>query len=112
MHVIKQIGVLSLGKVMGMSMALFSLVVFVLYAVILVFMGLLGFAGGAMSGESGGLLAGGMSLGMMVGMALGLIIIGPLIYGFIGFIGGLIYGLILNIVLRMAGGLELEIEVR
>jgi len=34
----------------------------------------------------------------------------PIMYGLMSFIMGLIYGLIINVVLAMAGGLELEIR--
>ena len=34
----------------------------------------------------------------------------PIMYGMLSFIVGLIYGLVINLVLKMAGGLELNIE--
>lgn len=99
MRKIKSVGVMSLGKVMGMSGALVGAIFGVLYGAIVIGASLLGFAS-----EDGGLGA----LGVVGGIAL---MIGvPIFYGIMSFVFGLLYGVILNLVLGMAGGLEIELE--
>jgi len=106
MHVIKQIGVVSLGKIMGVSGFLMGLIVGIPWGLILIAIGALG--GAAASGENaeaaGGLVAGGIGGGLfiMIGM--------PIMMGLGYFIFGLIYGLILNLVFGIAGGLEIQLE--
>jgi len=98
MKVIKGIGVVSLGKVMGMTGALLGLIFGGLYGGIVILISLFG-----MAGDSGiaaiGVLGG---AAMVVGI--------PLAYGLTMFLGGLLNGVILNFVLGIAGGLEIEIE--
>ena len=99
MRKIKSVGIMSLGKVMGMSGALLGAIFGVLYGGIVIAASLLGFAS-----ENGGFGA----LGVIGGIAL---MIGvPIFYGIMSFVFGLVYGLILNLVLGMAGGLEIELE--
>jgi hypothetical protein len=98
--VVKRLGVLSLGKVMGVLYALFGL----LFGVFFAFFSLLGAAvGAANSGSSTDVL-----IGLFFGV--GSIIFLPLFYGILGFIFGLLTALIYNAVARLIGGIELEVE--
>jgi len=99
MRKIISIGVMSFGRVMGMSGALLGAFFGVLYGGILIVASFLGFAS-----EDMGLGA----LGVVGGIALMMGI--PIFYGIMSFVFGLLYGLILNLVLGMAGGLEIELE--
>ena len=99
MRRLKSIGVMSLGKVMGMSGALLGAIFGVLYGVVVIVASVMGLAT-----EDGGLGA----FGILGGVALMIGI--PIFYGLGSFVFGLLYGLILNVVLGMAGGLELELE--
>lgn len=102
MHRITKLGVLSLAKIMGLSGAIFGLIIGVLYGGILILIGLIG-------ATTGGPEAGGVAI-VGIGGGLAMIVIIPVIYGGMSFVVGLIYGLIINFVLSLAGGLELEIH--
>jgi hypothetical protein len=95
---IKKVGVLSLGKMMGMLYALLGLI----FGSIFTCISLIGSA--AVMSEVGIEGAAGMVFG------LGAIIIFPLMYGVIGFIGGIIVGLLYNLIAGMAGGIEIYTE--
>lgn len=97
MVVVKSIGVLSLGKIMGTMYAAFGFLFGALFSLIALF----GFAAGSMSesGDFGGMLFG-----------VGAIIILPLVYGVMGFIAGIISALVYNFIASLAGGVELELE--
>jgi hypothetical protein len=94
MRKIKRIGVLSLGKILGIIYALF------------------GFIGGAIlslvaiTGIS--MSNGGAGLGIAFGI--GAIIILPIIYGVLGFISGILCGAIYNLAALWMGGIEIEVE--
>jgi hypothetical protein len=93
MHSITHVGVLSCGKITGLTGAVITFVIAVPYALFTVAMGLLSDAAA-----------------MGIGAALGMVIIGPLVAGAVYFIAGLMYAVVLNFVLRKTGGLELSIE--
>jgi hypothetical protein len=100
--VITKIGVLSLGKVMGVTYALMGLLIGGCLA--LISLTTAGFA--SASDESGsGLPA---VFGAMFGV--GAVILAPILYGVMGFIGGLIGAVIYNVVAGMIGGLELDVS--
>lgn len=103
MHTITRIGVVSFGKIMGMSGLLMGLIVGVPFGLILILIALVGGAAGG-SAESAGIGAMGVGGGLMVMIGV------PIFYGVASFIGGLIYALVINLVLGMAGGLELELH--
>jgi hypothetical protein len=99
--VISKIGALSLGKVMGVTYALFGLLIGGCLA--LVSLAGAGFASQASGGEDMPAF-----FGMMFGV--GAVILLPIFYGVMGFIGGLIGALIYNAVAGIIGGVELDVS--
>jgi len=102
MNKIRRFGILSVGKVSGLSGAFLGLVIGVIYGGVVILIGLL-------SGASGGEGAAGIAA-LGIGGGVGIMIGAPIFYGLVSFVFGLLYALILNIVLGWVGGLELEIE--
>ena len=102
MQRVTRIGVLSFAKVMGLVGLFAGLLIAIPYGLILMLLG----AGIGANAEQGGagIAAFGIGGGLVTMIAL------PLIYAALSFVIGLIYGLILNVVLHLAGGLELRIE--
>ena len=102
MQRITRIGVLSLAKIMCLVGLFGGLLIGIPYGLMLMLVG----AGIGASAEQGGagITVFGVGGGLVVMIAL------PLAYAALSFIVGLIYGLIINVVLGMAGGLELRIE--
>ncbi len=98
--VITKVGVLSLGKLLGIMYAAIGAVFGLLYALFAVV------GGGAMLAMGGD--EGAMGGGMMMGMGVAAVIVLPILYGLIGFVGGLISALFFNIAAKYAGGLEVE----
>jgi hypothetical protein len=98
--VITKVGVMSLGKLMGIMYAAIGLLFGGIYALVAVV------GGGAMLAMGGN--EGAMGGGMMMGMGLAAVIVLPVIYGVLGFIGGLVTALFFNIAAKYAGGLEVE----
>jgi hypothetical protein len=98
--VITKVGVMSLGKLMGLLYAAIGIVFGLLYALFAVV------GGGAMMAMGGG--DGAMGGGMMMGMGIAAVIILPIFYGVLGFIGGLITALLFNLAAKYTGGLEIE----
>ena len=97
--VLKSVGVLSAGKIMGALGALGGLIGGAMLAIF-------SLLGGAMQQQAGG---GNAQLpAMFVGV--GAIVLLPILYGIFGFIGGMIYALLYNLVAGFVGGLELELE--
>jgi hypothetical protein len=92
--ILKRIGVLSVGKIMG-----------VIYAVIGVFVGgifsLIAIVGSA-AGRSNEFIP-----GFLAGAAA--IVIAPILYGLMGFIGGIIMAALYNVFASLVGGVELEL---
>jgi len=91
--ILKRVGVLSVGKIMGG-----------LYAVLGLFIGaivaLLSMLGATFSGRD--------ALPGLLGV--GAIIIAPIVYGATGFIGGIIGAVLYNVAGGLIGGIELEFE--
>lgn len=98
--VITKVGVLSLGKLMGLMYAAIGLLFGILYALFAVV------GGGALLAMGGG--DGAMSGGMMMGLGVVAVFAMPVVYGLLGFIGGLITALFFNFAAKYAGGLEVE----
>lgn len=92
---IRSIGVLSAGMIIGALYAVLGLFMAIIFVPI-------------------ALIA--MSLGEDVGSAapaIGILIFGvlsPFLYGALGFIGGVIVALVYNLLARLVGGLEIELE--
>ncbi len=98
---IQKVGVLSLGKIVGVVLAAVALVPGSIVAVFAV----VGAAASLL--DSGGLTFGAQELMML---ALGIMIGGPVVYGLMGFAVGVVSALAYNFMARQSGGLELEIE--
>jgi hypothetical protein len=100
--VITRVGVVSLGKLMGLMYAAIGLLFGVLYGLFAVLGG-----GAVMStGTSDGVLGG----GVLMGLGVAAVFIMPVLYGLLGFLIGLVSALFFNIAAKYAGGLELEVR--
>ena len=97
--VLKRIGPLSLGKIMGILYAVLGLLMGFIFSAVALFGALLGAAFSNSSEPFVGLIFG---FGAVIAM--------PILYGVMGFIGGLITAAIYNFVVKFTGGLELEFE--
>lgn len=91
--VLKRLGVLSVGKVLGGIYVVLGLIIGGLFTLL----ALGGIAVGSGSGSAGAAIFG-----------LGAIILLPLAYGAAGFIGGVILAALYNLVASMLGGIEME----
>ena len=98
--VITKVGVVSLGKLLGIMYAAIGALFGVLYALFAIV------GGGAMMAMGGN--EGAMGGGMMMGMGVAAVVVLPVVYGLLGFIGGLITALFFNLAAKYAGGLEIE----
>ena len=98
--VITRMGVLSLGKIMGLMYGAIGLLFGGLYALFAVL------GGGAMLAMGGN--EGAMGGGLMMGMGVAAVIFVPIFYGILGFLIGLLSALFFNIAAKYAGGLEVE----
>jgi hypothetical protein len=98
--VITKVGALSLGKVMGVTYALFGLLIGGCLALVS-----LAGAGLASASDESQMPA---AFGALFGV--GAVILLPIFYGVLGFIGGLIGALIYNVVAGMIGGVELDVS--
>lgn len=108
---IKQIGVLSLAKFMGILYAGLGLIFGIFASLISIFGAVLG----RLIAENAGFrnifgASQGSTISMLFGI--GAIITFPIFYGILGFIAGLIVGFIANIALRISGGLELKVKTK
>lgn len=103
--VIRRVGVLSLGKVLGVLYALLGLVFGAITAFFWTMTVLLGVAAGGQDAEGTGALVG---FGLLFGV--GALILYPVLLGILGFVGGLITALFYNLVARFVGGLEVDLE--
>ena len=98
--VIREIGVLSLGKVAGIIYACIGVIVGVIVALVSV---LGGFAGLA---HDGGAVAG--FVAMFLGA--GAVFILPIFYGVLGSLIGMLVAVIYNVAARLVGGIEIVID--
>jgi threonine/homoserine efflux transporter RhtA len=99
--VVRRVGVLSVGKVMGALYALIGLIAGAFFALFSV----LGAAVGVANSQSSDAI-----VGLLFGV--GSVIFLPIFYGVLGFIVGLITALLYNGVARIIGGIEIEVEQR
>ena len=97
--VLKKVGALSCGKVLGILYALVGLLVGAVVSLV----SMVGAAIGSARGESPEAF-----LGVLFGVAA--IVAMPLLYGGMGFIGGLMSAGLYNVVAGVVGGLEVELE--
>lgn len=97
--VLRRVGVLSAGKVVGVIYVVFGLFV----GVIMALMALAGAAMPQQPNQPGGFM-------VFAGMGIASIIIFPIMYGVMGFIGGVLSAAIYNLVAGVIGGLELDFE--
>jgi hypothetical protein len=98
--VIREIGVLSLGKVAGIIYACIGLIVGVIVAMVSVLGGFAGLAdeGGAASGF----------IAMFLGA--GAVFVLPIFYGVLGSLVGMLVAVIYNVAARLVGGVEITID--
>ena len=101
--VLKSVGALSCGKVLGILCALLGLLI----GLPIAFFSLIGAVASTGSPKSG---SDGLIFGTLFGV--GAVIFLPIFYGIIGFVGGLISALLYNLIARLVGGIELEVEQR
>jgi hypothetical protein len=99
--VLKSVGVLSAGKIMGVLGAFGGLLGGA-------FMALFSLLGGVIQQQGGH----GNAVIPALFVGVGAIVFLPILYGIFGFIGGMIYALLYNLAAGVIGGLELEIESR
>ncbi len=92
---IKRIGVLSLAKLQALIMAVFGLLLGVIYAI-------LGTVIASLASTQG------QSLGILAGLGFLSILILPIFYGILGFIGGAIGAFLYNLIAGWIGGIEIE----
>ncbi len=50
----------------------------------------------------------GQNVAPLIGFGIGTIVLGPILYGILGFVGGMINAFVYNIVARMSGGIQVE----
>lgn len=96
--VIRKVGALSLGKMMGILYTVFGLLIGIVIATASLF-GLIARVGNP--GDAS-------PLALLFGM--GAIIIIPVFYGVLGFVFGVIGALLYNVVAAVAGGIELTVD--
>lgn len=102
--VIRKIGVVSCGKVMG---ALYALAGFIIGACVALF-SLIG--AGAMMAARDESHVGQMGGAFSAIFGVGAIVFLPLFYGILGFIGGLITAALYNLVAGFVGGIEVDVS--
>lgn len=99
MQSVARIGVLSLAKMLAVTYAFLGL----FFGGVLSLFAVMGAAvGSAAGGDGGGIAA------MLFGV--GAVIVLPIVYGCLGFVGGLIMAPLYNLVAKVVGGIEIELE--
>lgn len=96
--VLKRIGVMSCGKVLGALYALMGLVIGAIFTLF----SLIGTAVGMSSGSEDAWI------GAVVGV--GAVVFFPIFYGILGFLGGLLSAFLYNLIAGNIGGIELQLE--
>lgn len=97
MTIVRRVGVLSVGKVLGLVYALLGLIFGAFFTVFAIL--------GTAASRPRGAGAGGSLL-----IGVGAVIFIPLLYGAIGFVGGVIVAAVYNVVASLVGGIEIELE--
>lgn len=93
--VLRRVNVLSVGKLLGALYAMFGLIGGAFMALLSIF--------GAASASQPSALAAGLGGGLVM------IVVGPLLYGGLGFLGGVISGALYNVAAKFVGGVEFEV---
>ena len=93
MAVIKKIGVLSLAKFEAILMAVMGLIEGLIFAFLGMFLGALT-----------------SSMGAAAGLGFFGIIVLPIVFGIMGFVFGAIGALLYNLIARLIGGIEIELQ--
>lgn len=101
--IIKRVGALSLGKLMGLMYAGIGLLIGAVFGLFSLVGGMAGLA--AQEGAEGAAGA-----GLLAGMGLAAVVVFPIMYGLMGFIGGLLSAVFYNLAARFVGGVELDVE--
>lgn len=96
--VVNNIGVVSLGKIVGLIYALFGLIIGALITLFSIL--------GAVAAQSFG-----FSGAMSIFFGIGSIIFLPIFYGIMGFVVGILVAWFYNIIAGWVGGLELKVKV-
>jgi len=96
MHIVKSVGVLSVAKIMGLLYGCLGLIFVPFFLLI----GLVG----SLAGQDKTPFAG------IVGVVLAILM--PFMYGVLGFIAGAIGSLLYNLLAKLVGGFEVELEVQ
>ena len=95
--VLRSIGVLSTGKLLGIFYALLGLIFGGFFAVF------------SLAAGAGNMPQNGSAV-PMAGLGVAAVIVMPIMYGFFGFIGGVISAALYNFVAGLVGGIEMEFE--
>lgn len=101
--IVKRVGALSLGKLLGIMYAGLGLLFGGLFALFSLIGGMAGLV--AQNGPEGAAGA-----GLLAGLGVAAVVIFPILYGLMGFVAGLICALFYNLAARFAGGVELDID--
>lgn len=96
--ILRRIGVLSVGKVMGSLYALVGLIFGLIFSLV------------AMMGAAIGSFEGGDEAWIGAIFGIGAIFFLPVFYGLMGFLGGLLMSALYNLVAKIVGGVELHLE--
>ena len=94
MYIVKSVGVLSLGKIMGAIYGILGLLFMPIFLV-----------AGIMSSLTGGKGAAFGAAGALV-----MAILLPILYGLIGFVAGAVGALLYNLFAKWLGGIELQLQ--
>lgn len=95
MHIVRSVGVFSVAKIMGLLYGCMGLI----FAPFFLIFGLVG----SIAGEGKNPIAG------AVGIVLAILM--PVLYGVIGFIAGAIGALLYNLLAKLVGGIELNLDL-
>ena len=96
--IVKRVGPMSLGKVLGIIYAVFGFIVGFFFSLIMA----LGAVLGTTLDESPGVIAFFWGIGSVFAF--------PVLYGILGFIGGIVTAGIYNVISNWVGGIEIELE--
>ena len=94
--VVRQIGVVSVGKIYGAISAAIGLVIGIFFA-------LASMVGAGLSGEDGSAIFGAF-------FGVGAIVLFPVLYGVMGFLGGMLGAALYNVFAGMVGGVSVQLE--
>ena len=101
--IVRRVGALSLGKLMGVMYGGIGLLVGAIF-------GLVSLVGGMAGLAAQDSAEGAAGAGMIAGLGLAAVVIFPVMYGLMGFIGVFISAVFYNIAARFVGGVELDVE--